>query len=247
MKRTTISLFILPFVLLSSLLIPSLAFSRGDAPPERNFISFRLGVFRLDGDSQFWKETEDVFTFNSQDLKDLNAGAEFGTSINRVLEFSVGFDYFHSSSTSEYRDYIGDDGFPIVHDTVLEVMPVQATFKVLPGGRYTEGRRHHFLNKVIPYIGGGVGLYLWEYQETGEFIDFGDETLPIYYDSFISDGVAIGVHALAGLEIAFDRGWSIMMEAKYNNVDDDLNNDFADFGTIDLSGWTFSMGTSFRF
>ncbi|MEW5805746.1 MAG: hypothetical protein AB1756_00065 [Acidobacteriota bacterium] len=247
MNKTTISIFILPLLFLFSLPFSSIVFAREDVPQERGSISFKLGLFRPDGDSHFWKETEEIFTFNSQDLKDLNVGVDFTTSINRILEFSIGVDYFHSSATSEYRDYIGDDGFPIVHDTVLEIIPVQATFKVLPGGRYTEGRRRLFLNKIIPYIGGGLGLYLWEYRETGEFIDFGDETLPIYYDSFFSDGVAVGAHALAGLEIAFDSNWSILMEAKYNSVDDDLNNDFVDYGTIDLSGWNFTFGTSVRF
>lgn len=215
------------------------------APYERGFVTLKLGFFVPDGDSSFWRDTEDVFTLNVEDLEDMTVGVDFGVSVNPRAEFSISLDFYDATASSEYRDYVGDDGFPIMHDTSLEIIPVQATFKFLPGGRYSEGRKYYALNKIIPYVGGGIGFYLWEYRENGEFIDFSD--MSIYPEVFISDGVAVGAHLLGGIEIPFDPYWSVLMEAKYSIVDDDLNKDFGDFGKIDLSGWSFIVGTSFRF
>ena len=45
----------------------------------------------------------------------------------------------------------------------MEVTPVTAGVKFLPLGKF---------RRVSPYVGGGFGLYVYEYQEEGEFIDF---------------------------------------------------------------------------
>ncbi len=238
MKRAFIILTLL--FLLSSFT----AFSRDMNPPERGFVNLKLGIFIPDGNSNFWNDTEETFTLNVEDMDDLLIGVDFGIAINPRMEFSIGIDYFDVTTGSEYRDYIGTDGFPIAHDTSLEIIPVQASLKILPGGRYTAGR-YTTLSKIIPYIGGGIGFYLWEYRESGEFIDFSD--MSVYPEIFVSDGVAVGAHVMGGIEIPFDPYWSVMMEAKYSKVDDNLNKDFSDFGTIDLSGWSFILGTSFRF
>jgi hypothetical protein len=221
-------------------------FGQDRLPPERGSFSFKLGVFSLGEDENFWRETEEIFIFEVEDLNDLVLGMDFTTSINRVVEFGIGRDYFHSSVTSEYRDYIGDDGLPILHDTTLEILPIQVSMKFLPGGRYSDkGKYFYTLNKVVPYIGGGLGLYLWEYRESGEFIDSDD--MSIFLDSYASDGAAVGLHAMAGVEIPFDPTWSILLEAKYTAVEDELDNDFSGYGDIDLGGWSFSLGASFRF
>lgn len=221
-------------------------FSQEPLPPERGSFSLKLGIFMPEGDEDFWKENEEIFIFQVEDLKDLIFGLEFSTSINSNLEFGIGIDYFYSRVTSEYRDYIGDDGFPILHNTTLEILPIQVSLKFLPGGRYSKkGKYYYTPNKIVPYIGGGIGLYLWEYRESGEFIDFDD--MAIFLDTFVADGAAIGVHAMAGVEIPFDPFWSILLEAKYSVVEDKLNKDFSGFGDIDLGGWSFILGTSFRF
>ncbi len=232
------------------------AFGQETLPAEKGSFSLKFGVFRPEGDEYFWKKNEENFIFQVEDLKDLTIGVDFTTSISRLLEFGIGIDYFHSSVTSEYRDYIGDDGFPILHDTTLEILPIQVNFKFLPGGRYSnKGKYYHTLNKIIPYIGGGLGLYLWEYRKSGEFINFSDITLPIFLDTIISDGAAVGIHAMAGVEIPFDPFWSVLLEAKYTEVEDKISSDFSYilneefFGSrdIDLGGLSFTLGTSFRF
>ncbi len=239
MKRI-LTLTVLIFILSSVA-----AFSGDRLPPERGGFSLKLGVFSPDGDESFWQETEDVFLFEVEDLNDLIIGIDFSTSVSRVVEFGIGMDYFYSDVGSEYRDYIGDDGFPILHETTLEILPIQASLKFLPGGRYSDKGRFYTLKKVVPYFGGGLGLYLWEYRESGEFIDFSDMT--VFVDSFASDGAAVGVHIMGGVEIPFDPFWSVLMEAKYTMVEDELDDDFTGFGDIDLGGWSFTMGTSFRF
>ncbi len=92
----------------------------------------------------------------------------------------------------------------------------------------------------------------WKYEEFGDFIDFGDPELPIYADAFVADGTAFGVHALGGLRVYLNRDIAIVGEGRYQWATDDMGDDFSPnepglVNTIDLSGWTATIGVHIRF
>ena len=67
------------------------------------------------------------------------------------------------------------------------------------------------------------------------------------YASYRSDGITWELFALAGLDVRIGYRSSIFFEGRYRWADDELNNDFAGFGTIDLSGMQFVGGFSWSF
>ncbi len=66
------------------------------------------------------------------------------------------------------------------------------TVRAFPIGRTTP---------VQPYVGGGMNFYRWNYKEAGEFIDFSDDSLPIFPGEFEDDGSAVGAVFLAGVRV----------------------------------------------
>ncbi len=197
---------------------------------------FYLGIFEPEGDSQYWDESFDVFTGSASDFEDLVFGADYlwFTSRNAGLLFGVsGYD---GRTTQSYLDWTDADGRDIGHATTLGLVDLTAAYIV----RFGRG-------SLRPYLGGGGGLLWWELREEGSFIDFGDPEIPVIYASYLADGNTWELFALAGVDIRLSHRWSFFFEGRYRWADDELNKDFAGFGTIDLSGTQAAGGLSFNF
>ena len=97
------------------------------------------------------------------------------------------------------------------------------------------------------YVGGGMGLTLWDYEEVGDFFNFPPGAAGVFFDRFTDDGAAFEVHALAGVEIPMSPRYNLLFEGRYSWSDDDLDGGFAGLGNIELGGAAAFIGGSFRF
>ena len=206
---------------------------------------FRLGGFFPDGESAFWDDTEESFTLDVSDFDDAILGLSFVGSFNNHVEAGLNIDFYEGESFSAVRGFVDEDGFPIFHDSWLRTVPLTIDVRFLPFGRYRQRPQGRNVLQPVFYLGGGVGLTYWEYEEEGDFVDFTNDE--IFFDRFIDDGFAFETHALAGLELPFGRTWSLLLEGRYSWADDDLGGDFAGLGEIDLSGPSAYIGGSFHF
>jgi opacity protein-like surface antigen len=230
--------------------IPIAAFQRPGHPPDSAFQA-RFGGYFLSGDSNFWDETGAAFTLDPDDLDGFMLGFSWVHSRSNTVEFGVNLDFYEETERSEYRDYVDMYGNSIFHDTQLSLAPVTVDVRFIPGGRYRIRPEGRFNPKPVFYIGAGIGMTLWEYEEYGDFIFFEPDGEPggVFYDYFDDDGVAFEVHALAGVEVPLSRSSQILFEGRYSIADDDLGGDFSDLNAreIDLGGTGFFAGFSFRF
>jgi hypothetical protein len=96
---------------------------------------------------------------------------------------------------------------------------------------------------VQPYFGVGLGVFNWRYSESGEFVDFRDES--IFRESYVADGNSVGPVAFGGLRFAGD-AFSGGGEIRYQQAEGDLDERFAG-SRIDLGGWTYQFTFGFRF
>jgi hypothetical protein len=217
--------------------------------PAEAGVQIRLGSFMPEGDSDFWDETEEVFTLDVSDFDDVVLGFTYVHPISNNVEIGLNIDFFQEDSRSAYRDYVDEFDFPIFHDTELSMAPLTVDVRFLPGGRYRLRPGGRQITKPVFYIGGGVGLNFWEYEEVGDFLDFTFEPPVIFYDRFVDDGVAFEIHALAGVEIPLSRTTNLLFEGRYSVSDDDLGGDFSDLlsNEIDLGGTAIYGGLSFQF
>jgi hypothetical protein len=208
----------------------------------RHSIQLRFGYFFPEGEGPLWDDVGNRFTLAPDDFNGPAWGLSFVTAVNNHLEVGVHGDWYGQTVLSEERDFVDEFGYSVVHETTLEERPFAIDLRLIPGGRY--GRSGL---KPVFYLGAGVGVNIWDYEEAGDFVDAGDPTLPIYYGVFKESGEALEARVLAGLEIPLSPGFNLLFEGRYSWAEGDLNRDLVDLETIDLGGaWGF-VGASFRF
>ena len=208
---------------------------------------FRFGGFFPEGGGELWDENESVFTQDASDFNDFVFGFSYVTGINNHLEVGFNTDFYEGNDVSSYRNFVDSGGFSIFHDTELEIIPLSLDIRLLPGGRYrmrAQGRR---VLQPVYYVGGGIGMTLWEYREIGDFIDFDDPLQPILFGDFQDSDVAFQVHVMTGVELPLNRGFSVLFEGRYSWADDELSDDFVGLGKIELGGPSFFGGFGWRF
>jgi hypothetical protein len=203
---------------------------------EAGSVAFRIGRYSPRGDSDLWVENVETFDFQVNDFDFIFGGVEFALELNEFVDLAFGVDGYSRRVTTNYREFVRDDGTEILHDARLTVVPITTGVRFLPVGKF---------NVLIPYVTGGFGLYAYEYREDGEFIDFG--TFDIFGASFRDSGVGVGTYAAAGLEVAVTRGFFLFGEARRHWVWNEHGEDFRDFGDFDLDATQLAFGFTLRF
>ena len=185
----------------------------------------------------------ELYFVQPSDFDGVYGGIEFNQVLTNYVELGVHYDYYSRTTDTSYRDYTRPDGGEIRQSLRLRVAPFGLTVRLMPTSKKT---------KLVPYVGGGIDALFYQYEEYGDFIAFDDPTLPIVPDAFVSEATAFGYHALGGLRVYLNRDFAIVGEGRYQWGSDDMDDDFSPnepglVNTIDLSGWTFTVGLHVRF
>jgi opacity protein-like surface antigen len=170
-------------------------------------------------------------------------GVEYNHVVVDNLEVGVHVDGYTRTIDTSYRDYERPDGTEIFQTLKLDIVPFGLTVRLVPTSKRA---------KVAPYVGGGVDLVYYKYEEWGDFIDFWDPDLLIYSDNFISDGVTFGFHAVGGLRFYLNRDFALIAEGRYQWADTNMSGDFSPtepglINHIDLTGFSVTGGLRVRF
>lgn len=236
--------------------IPSIALA--------DMVSFRVGFFFPQAKSDLWDIEFENMNFQRSDFQNSSFGFSYEYFFSRELSFMFSIDGYTKQKTGSYVGYVQElidnydyafnfgEGQPISHVFSVSVTPIQASLKLTPLGRKM---------RVIPYVGGGVGLYLWNVRLQGEMIDFDQpeefeviETGEIVWGwpVFLTDAreeskLKIGFHAFGGLMIPIASRISAEAEFKYNFVRGTFTEAFEGFEAFDLSGYQISIGLNYWF
>ena len=229
--------------------------SRDDAPPtapsDFMFAPPRV-TLGVRGNWIFASAGSDIFDFVTEQLtlerSSFNApafGGEVGLAISPRFDVSLGFEYSKKSLDSEYRDQVeqlpNGTTTPILQTTSLQHSDVyvSAKYALLPRCR----RISEFAwipRSVVPYVGGGVGLSKYDFQQNGDFVDFADNH--IFTDLFRSSGWTPSLQVFGGTDIRIYKRTFLSLEGRYMWADAELSRDFIDFEPIDLGGFRFGAG-----
>src|SRR5262249_14940369 len=100
--------------------------------------------------------------FNVGDLTRPTGAGEWVVRLGDKFHAGLGVGFYQHTTTAADRFSEFDvTGAPILADLKLRVVPFNATFRWLPIGRH---------KSVVPYVGGGVGVFGWRYSESGDFV-----------------------------------------------------------------------------
>lgn len=175
-------------------------------------------------------------SFNLEDFSHVTIGGEWLVWLGPMVDAGVGLGIYSKSVPSVYADFVNEDLSEIEQQLKLRIVPMAFTLRFLPTG-------HHAA--VQPYIGAGVGVYRWRYSETGEFVDFFDNS--IFRNSYVASGGAAGPVILGGLRFPVG-SWDIGGEVRYQNAEGTLpiNQGFSG-SKIDLGGMNYLVTFNVRF
>lgn len=207
----------------------------------------------LAGTWLFASAGSDVFDFVTRhltlDRADFNApglSADVGVFLTPRLDVQVGYEHSRMAQASEYRALVDNRSNPIEQTTSLRSSHIFAgvRYALTPRGEAI-GRLAWIPRRVVPYVGAGAGMVFYQFQQSGDFVDFVDSR--IFRDVFISDGWAPSAHVLGGVDVKLHRGLYAAMQGRYTRASATLDEDFTNFEPIDLSGFRMSAGINLLF
>jgi hypothetical protein len=246
----------------------SLAFS--------NTLTFKINYFmpRLEHNKleyDFMKIEFSQMSYAKSNFQDTSFGIYYEYFLDGRFSLVFGVDTFSKSKAGYYNDYIGiedSDGlwafpndyqgdFTPGHTLDISITPLQLSFKIAPFGRRAN---------IIPYVGAGVGLYLWNLRMRGDLIDFSDPWIyedPDYgdVDIYPISGVdaregenfpkaTIGYQLFGGIMFPIGNRLTIEAEFKFSHASGKLKDFFTGFepnNLFDLGGSQVSIGLNYWF
>lgn len=231
-----------------------------------DIVSFKVGYFMPRAMSDLWEIELENMDFIKSDFQNTNFSFGYEYFVSREFSFIFGFENYTKGKSGTYRDFVDTleyeelsgyaldfgEGYLISHVFTVSSTPVQASIKFTPLGRK---------GKVIPYVGGGVGVYLWSVRIQGDQIFFGlgeefrdltDDTIftafPIYeVNGREENRVSFGYHIFGGVMLPIANRISLDAEVKYNRATGHFKDWFEGFEPFDLGGLTIYVGINYWF
>lgn len=189
--------------------------------------------------------TTERLTVSESDFDTPLIGGELAILVSQRLDVIVGGGYASGASTSEFRDWVGEDDLPIVQDTRFHRSYLTGGAKLYFTDRGTTvGSFAWVPAAVAPYASVGIGGAWYSFEQEGEFVDY--ETLDVFVDRFASSGGGFTAQAALGLDVAWGTRMFLNGEGRYSWAEAGLDQDFVGFGTVDLSGFQATVGLGFR-
>jgi opacity protein-like surface antigen len=206
-------------------------------PSAASELDLRIGGFFPRAESNLFRDDSELYTVENDDWRGLTGGVEFRFRVAPSFYVGLNLDGYGRTVHTHYREFTRESGREVTQSLKFNVVPLGASVRWLP----RDGRRD-----TSPYLGAGVDLFFYKYEEFGDFIDFESEDLDILADSFVSEGTAPGFHVLAGLRVPVTDDFSLVGEGRYQWARTDMGDDFRG-NRLDLSGLSVTFGASVRF
>lgn len=192
---------------------------------------------RADGDVLV--EDLQSLAFEIKDFSGPLVNGEWLIGFGDRIEFGLGAGYYQRTAPSVYADFVDSDGTEIAQDLKLRMVPLTATVRFIPFGRPGEFQ---------VYAGGGVSFISWRYTETGEFVDFSDDS--IFRDTYKASGTTVAPVVLGGVRIPMSGDvFALNGELRWQGGKGDIDmNETGLLGDkIDLGGISFIASFQIRF
>jgi Outer membrane protein beta-barrel domain len=146
--------------------------------------------------------------FDIGDFGGATIGGEYLVGIGKYVEAGVGAGFYQRTVSSVYEFVTRPDDTEIEQDLKLRIVPITATLKFVPTGRDASFQ---------PYIGAGIAALMWNYSETGEFVDPVDGS--IFRDTFTASGTEVAPVIFGGLRAPVGASMMLGGEVRYQKAE----------------------------
>lgn len=210
------------------------------------FVGFRIGRLFPRADSDLFEMVTGELILEKKDFWAWSIGADGGFRPHERIDVIFSYDYAKRTKASESRDFVDDQGLPIIQTTDFTQMPITAGIKFLliPRGRQI-GRFAWTPSRVVPFVSGGGGVLWYRFRQKGDLVD--NQTLEIFYARLRSSGWAPTLYAGGGADINIFGNAYLVLDLRYSWAKADLQRDFVGFEPIDLAGLRVTAGLHWHF
>lgn len=190
-------------------------------------VNLKIGLFVPRMQSDLWETNMENLTFSRSDMVNAYYAGEFEYYFTRYASFSAEIGSYARTVYAQYLDYTYENGSPISQNISLRIVPIEANLKYYPLGHRS---------RFFPFIGGGVGVYAWTYQQWGEFINFEDGSVKEGFAE--TRRFAFGLNGRVGLGFRFHPRLAVALEGKYQHLRGRLSGYFQGFEPLDMGGFS---------
>lgn len=169
----------------------------------------------------------------------VNPKSDNGSLVNNALDVEVGSNV-RPTVTAEYfvRDNLGIEvlaSWPFEHDINIKGLGNVGSTKHLPP---TVSLQYHFGSGTVkPFVGAGVNFTTF----------FSEDTTGALAGSDLSLGNSFGLAAHAGLDFEVSERGSIRIDARWIDIDTDVELDGADIGTVNIDPLVYGAAYVVKF
>lgn len=211
-------------------------------------VSLRIGAARPNATGSVFDFAADQLTLGPNNYVGLAYAGDFAFNLSPRAELVVGVGVNKRRLGSAYRDWVDNNDKEIEQQTRFDRVPISVGLRwnLLPAGRAVS-RLAWVPNKVVPYVAAGGGTMYWRFRQEGDFVDFADNTKPVFRAIIEDNGWTAAGYAATGLTLGLGTITSLNTEVRYDIARAPLRGDFEGFSNIGLSGVGVTAGLSFRF
>jgi hypothetical protein len=203
------------------------------------------GVAQPSAGGDLWAFTFDELTLDRGAFGGVERGGDFAVRLSPRLDLVLSYAAHDVRRRSESRDFIGTDSLPIAQTTRLIRRPFGAAvrYHLRDRGRML-GTRAWVPNRVVPFVGFGLGRMAYSLDQQGEFVD--ETTLAIFADRYRAAGRTAFAQVSAGAAWTLIPSVAVTGEVRYLSAGADGSPSFTGFDRLDLSGLSANVGLTLR-
>ncbi|MCI0470812.1 MAG: hypothetical protein L0Y73_04045, partial [Candidatus Aminicenantes bacterium] len=164
-------------------------------------VNLKVGLFQPNMNSDLWDINMENLALIEQDMQEVYYAVEYELFFTPNLSLSLEAGNYEKEHYSQYKDYEYSNGDPIYQNLALRITSVEIGMKLYPlSYRYA----------FNPYVGLGLGIHGWQYEQWGDFIDFTDMTVEEGYSD--TSAYTLGFNARAGFLARIWRSYGFSFE-----------------------------------
>jgi hypothetical protein len=208
-------------------------------------IGVRGGYSHANAASDVFDEVTTNLTLDRGDFSSLAFGADLIAHVNDRVDVMLSGAFSRSKHKSEFRDLVDNNDLPIEQTTSFDRIPftVNVRLNLASPGR-SIGQLAWIPNRIVPYVGAGIGTMRYRFKQEGDFVNFA--TNVVFPSVLVSEEWTLVGQGLAGIDYNFSPQLGVSLDARYLHARGDLGPSFKGFERIDLSGVTATVGLSVR-
>jgi opacity protein-like surface antigen len=208
-------------------------------------LTVRGGYSLASARSDVFDDVTRDLTLDRGDFSGFTVGGDLNAHMSDRLDvvFSAGFS--RSKHKSEFRDFVDNNDQPIEQTTTFERVPITANLRLnLAAPGRTIGSLAWVPNRIVPYVGAGIGAMRYRFRQEGDFVNF--VTNGVFPAVLVAEEWTLVGQGMAGLDYNVSPQLGISFDARYLHARGDLGPSFKGYERIDLSGVTATIGLSVR-